>query len=183
MAIAPREEHWQLKKAIAPREEHWQLKNAKQAKAKGRGGGTIGTSTIVRGRTHVINDVAGHLRPASVARDPGEFSSGAHAANKGQRYSADPPTVEEIIVVMHVTGDGADGVMRGLIVVLWRAGLRISEALALRRSVDRAVPGRAVHVKWPSRLGQIGVSLKAASPPSRADPEERHMSGPAIVPE
>jgi hypothetical protein len=48
------------------------------------------------------------------------------------RYPPDPPTVEEIISVMRAAGDGADGVrLRALIIVLWRAGLRISEALAL----------------------------------------------------
>jgi hypothetical protein len=37
--------------------------------------------------------------------------------------------------VMHAAGNDADAVrMRGLIVVLWRAGLRISEALALNES-------------------------------------------------
>jgi site-specific recombinase XerD len=51
------------------------------------------------------------------------------------RYPADPPTVEEIIAVMRAAGDDADAVrLRGLIVVLWRAGLRISEALALTES-------------------------------------------------
>ncbi|MFZ0043299.1 MAG: tyrosine-type recombinase/integrase [Solirubrobacteraceae bacterium] len=55
--------------------------------------------------------------------------------NKGLRYPADPPTVEEIISVMHAAGDDAEAVrLRGLIVVLWRAGLRISEALALTES-------------------------------------------------
>jgi site-specific recombinase XerC len=40
--------------------------------------------------------------------------------------------VEEIIAVMRVTGEDPDGVrLRSVIVVLWRAGLRISEALAL----------------------------------------------------
>jgi len=49
--------------------------------------------------------------------------------------AADPPTVEEIIAVMRTAGDNDDGVrLRGLIVVLWRAGLRISEALALAES-------------------------------------------------
>jgi NAD(P)-dependent dehydrogenase (short-subunit alcohol dehydrogenase family) len=36
---------------------------------------------------------------------------------------------------MHAAGDGHDAVrLRGLIIVLWRAGLRISEALALNES-------------------------------------------------
>src|SRR4051794_22518152 len=47
----------------------------------------------------------------------------------------DPPTVEEIVAVMGVAGDSAHGRrLRGLIVVLWRAGLRIHEALALNES-------------------------------------------------
>ena len=52
--------------------------------------------------------------------------------NEGRRYPADPPRVEEVIAVMKQAGEGAFGSrLRGLIVVLWRAGLRISEALAL----------------------------------------------------
>jgi len=48
------------------------------------------------------------------------------------RYPADPPTIEEIVTVMRCAGDGVHGRrLRGLIVVLWRAGLRICEALAL----------------------------------------------------
>jgi site-specific recombinase XerD len=48
------------------------------------------------------------------------------------RYPADPPTVEEIVSVIRAAGDTIHGQrLRGLIVVLWRAGLRISEALAL----------------------------------------------------
>jgi site-specific recombinase XerD len=55
--------------------------------------------------------------------------------NKGRRYPADPPRVEEIVAVMKGAGGGAYGCrLRGLIVVLWRAGLRISEALALSES-------------------------------------------------
>lgn len=53
--------------------------------------------------------------------------------NKGHKYPADPPTIEEIVAVMRAAGPGAEGDrLRGLIVVLWRSGLRISEALALR---------------------------------------------------
>jgi site-specific recombinase XerD len=51
------------------------------------------------------------------------------------RYPPDPPTVEEIIAVMRAAGDRPNGLrLRGVIVVLWRAGLRVSEALALAES-------------------------------------------------
>jgi site-specific recombinase XerD len=48
------------------------------------------------------------------------------------RYPPDPPRPEEIIVVMRQAGHDRHGLrLRALIAVLWRAGLRISEALAL----------------------------------------------------
>src|SRR5437588_10277192 len=67
------------------------------------------------------------------------FHQGRPPRNKGLRYPPDPPTVEEIIAVMRVAGDRPDGLrLRGVIVMLWRAGLRISEALALQESdLDR----------------------------------------------
>jgi site-specific recombinase XerD len=74
-------------------------------------------------------DAAGHPR-AAVTR-PG-YHAGRSPRNKGRRFPADPPTVEEIVAVMRAAGPGRDGArLRALIVVLWRAGLRISEALAL----------------------------------------------------
>jgi integrase len=61
--------------------------------------------------------------------------------NKGRRYPPDPPRVEEIVAVMRACGDGAHALrLRGLIVALWRAGLRIGEALALSES--DCEPGR-----------------------------------------
>jgi integrase/recombinase XerD len=56
------------------------------------------------------------------------------------RYPPDPPTVEEIIAVMRPAGDRPDGLrLRGVIVVPGRAGLRISEAVALAESdLDQA---------------------------------------------
>jgi site-specific recombinase XerD len=67
------------------------------------------------------------------------FHRGVPPRNKGLRYPPDPPTIEEIIAVMSAAGDGPDGVrLRGVIIVLWRAGLRISEALALNETdLDR----------------------------------------------
>jgi site-specific recombinase XerD len=51
---------------------------------------------------------------------------------KGQRYPADSPTVDEIVAVMRQAGDTRYGNrLKALIVVLWRAGLRINEALSL----------------------------------------------------
>ena len=76
----------------------------------------------------VLLDVAGHRR--SPATMPG-YHRGRPPRNKGEQYPADPPTVEEIIAVMSAVGDRADGHrLRALVVLLWRAGLRISEALA-----------------------------------------------------
>jgi integrase len=79
----------------------------------------------------VLLDAAGHRRsPASM---PGHHR-GRPPRNKGEQYPADPPTVEEIVAVMR-TGER----LRALIVLLWRAGLRISEALALQESdLDRS---------------------------------------------
>jgi integrase len=55
----------------------------------------------------------------------------ARLATRAGATPADPPTVEEIIAVTRTAGGGPDGVrLRALIVVLWRAGLRIGEALA-----------------------------------------------------
>src|SRR3954471_19669837 len=74
-------------------------------------------------------DAAGRRR--SPATLPG-FHAGRAPRNKGMRYPADPPTVEEIVAVMRAAGETVLGQrLRALIVVLWRAGLRISEALAL----------------------------------------------------
>jgi integrase len=64
------------------------------------------------------------------------FLAGRSPRDKGLRYPADPPKVEEIIPVMRAAGGGAHGRrLRGLIVILWRAGLRVQEALALTKAV------------------------------------------------
>jgi site-specific recombinase XerD len=63
------------------------------------------------------------------------FHQGLPPRNKGLRYPPDPPTVEEIVAVLRAAGDSAEGVrLRGIIVVLCRAGLRIGEALALNET-------------------------------------------------
>jgi integrase len=77
----------------------------------------------------VVLDSAGRRR--SPATLPG-YHGGGPPRNKGQLYPANPPTVEEIVAVMRLTGERLHGWrLRALIVVLWRGGLRIHEALAL----------------------------------------------------
>jgi integrase len=98
----------------------------------------------------LLLDAAGRRR--SPATMPG-FHRGRPPRNKGLEYPADPPTVEEIVAVMRRAGDHRYGLRsRALIVLLWRAGLRISEALSLAESdldpvrgsvlVRRGDPGR-----------------------------------------
>jgi integrase len=77
----------------------------------------------------VLFDAAGRRR--SPATLPG-YHAGRPPRNKGMRYPADPPTVEEIVAVMrHASDDRHGWRVRAMIVVLWRTALRIQEALAL----------------------------------------------------
>jgi hypothetical protein len=122
-------------------------------------------------------DRAGRRR--SPATMPG-FHAGRPPRNKGLRYPADPPKVEEIIAVMRAAGDSAHGRrLRGLIVILWRAGLR---APALARATTRTPDRPAVlrHQRpepWPT-LGDCDRTRAAPShrdhgrcaPPLRATP-------------
>jgi site-specific recombinase XerD len=75
------------------------------------------------------------------------------------RYPPDPPTVEEIIAVMRAAGDGPEGIrLRGVIVVLWRAGLRISEALALAETdLDRPRGAVLVRAGKGGRRREVGM--------------------------
>ena len=81
-------------------------------------------------------DVTGRRR--SPAAMPGH-NVGRAPRNKGMVYPADPPTVDEIVAVMRKIPSDRHGIrVRALIVVLWRGGLRIQEALSLIESdLDR----------------------------------------------
>ena len=74
-------------------------------------------------------DAAGRRRsPVTMAG----FVSGQLRATRAHGCPADPPTVDEIVAVMRQAEDGRHGHrLNALIVVLWRAGLRIQEALSL----------------------------------------------------
>lgn len=111
--------------------------------------------------TTVLLDACGRRRSLATLSS---FHQGRGVGNKGQRYPADPPTVEEIIAVIHAAGDDHDAIrLRGLIIVLWRAGLRISEALALSESdldlhrgailVRRGKGGSPARLRWTAGHG------------------------------
>src|SRR4051794_23250652 len=106
--------------------------------------------------TELLLDAAGRRR--SPATMPG-FHAGRPPRNKGQRYPADPPTTEEIVAVMRRAGDGAHGRrLRGLIIVLWRAGLRICAALALAEAdLDRRRGSLLVRRGKGGRRREVGI--------------------------
>ena len=101
-------------------------------------------------------DAAGRRR--SPATMPG-FHTGRPPRNKGLRYPADPPTIEEIVAVMRTAGDGVCGRrVRGLIVVLWRAGLRVQEALSLTEpDLDRRRGSLLVRRGKGGRRREVGM--------------------------
>jgi hypothetical protein len=130
--------------------------------------------------SELLLDAAGRRRsPATLP----EFHAGRAPRNKGIRYPADPPTIEEIVTVMRRAGDTTHGRrLRGLIVVLRRAGLRIHEALALARGRPGPAPrlaARAPRQGRPaprSRDGRLGVGT--ARPVARV---ARRVAGRAAV--
>jgi len=129
--------------------------------------------------SELLLDAAGRRRsPATLPA----FHAGRPPRNKGMRYPADPPTIEEIVTVMRHAGDGVHGLrLRGLIVVLWRAGLRICEALALAEAdldprrgsqlVRRGKGGRGREVgmddwAWEQLRALAGGARRAAGRPT-----------------
>src|SRR3954451_14716618 len=77
----------------------------------------------------------------------------------GGLYPADPPTVEEIVAVMREASDDRHGYrLRALVVVLWRGGLRVAEALALGgRHLDPRRGSLLVRNGKGGRRGEVGM--------------------------
>jgi hypothetical protein len=80
-------------------------------------------------------DAAGRRRsPATLP----EFHAGRPPRNKGMRYPADPPTIEEIVTVMRRAGDGVHG-----------SGPQTAPIIAKQRCPRRTRPGpiarRSIH--------------------------------------
>jgi len=101
-------------------------------------------------------DAAGRRR--SPATMPG-YHAGRPPRNKGRLYPADPPTVEEIVAVMREAADDRHGWrLRALIVVLWRGGLRVQEALVLgERDLDPRRGSLLVRSGKGGRRREIGM--------------------------
>ena len=87
-----------------------------------------------------------------------------YPANKGKRYPPEPLTLDEVLRLMRVPSSRAPtGVRnRALIAVLYRAGLRINEALALYpKDIDReAGTIRVLHGKG-DRSRTVGMDPEA----------------------
>jgi integrase len=103
-----------------------------------------------------VLDAAGRRR--SPATLPG-YHAGCPPRNKGMRYPADPPTVDEIVAAMrHASHDRHGWRLRAMIVVLWRAGLRIQEALALaEHDLDQRRGSILVRAGKRGRRGEVGM--------------------------
>ena len=122
----------------------------------------------------LLDDAGRRRSPATLS----SFHKGLPPRNKGLRHPPDPPTVEEITAVMHAAGDDPDGLrLRGVIVVLWRAGLRISDVLALTETdldpdrgallVRRGKGGKRREVgmdRWDGHSSNHGSRLRARLP-------------------
>jgi integrase len=104
----------------------------------------------------ILLDAAGRRR--SPAAMPGH-SAGRPPRNKGVRYSAYPPTVEEIVAVMRKIPVDRHGLrLRAMIVVLWRGALRIQGALDLTESDLDAKRGSILVRAWKgNKRREVGV--------------------------
>jgi integrase len=125
-----------------------------------------------------VLDAAGRRR--SPATMPG-YHAGRPPRNKGRLYPADPPTVEEIVAVMREASDDRHGYrLRALVVVLWRGGLRVAEALALgERDLDPGAgrcsnaTARAAGAARSAWTPGVGSNYAPGSPRASSSPSGR----------
>jgi len=155
-----------------------------EASVRGRAGGWARPIALrPEGGRDAVVTVVGLCWSDPFAGDAAGYHRGRLPRNKGLRYPPDPPTVDEIVAVMSAADETADGVrLRAVIVVLWRAGLRVSEALALRES-DLDLQRGAVLVRHGKRARGRDVTRRGAarrhSAPARARKPGDHLGVPA----
>jgi integrase len=101
-------------------------------------------------------DAAGRRR--SPATLPG-YHAGPPAPQQGAALSRRPPTVEEIVAVMRDASDDRHRYrLRAMIVVLWRGGLPVAQALALgERDLDPTRGSLLVRNGKGGRRREIGM--------------------------
>jgi integrase len=92
-----------------------------------------------------------------------EYRMGRTPPNAGHKYPPEPLTREEVARVLAACGRGAAGYRnRALIVVLYRAGLRISEALALYpKDIDTKAGAISVLEGKGRKHGTVGIDPQA----------------------
>jgi site-specific recombinase XerD len=119
-------------------------------------------------------------RRLSKAAAPG-YHAGRVPVNKGHSFPAEPLSGDEVRALLKAASTrGSSGLRnRALVVVMWRAGLRVSEALALfpkdvdakagtvavlhgkgdkRRTVAMDPEAFAVLERWLDRRGELGIA-------------------------
>jgi len=98
-----------------------------------------GCTWNVNGRHAGLVSTAGFARTSPVGGRGSRSTAGRRPRSKGRRCPPDPSCTDGVIAVMRCCGDGLHGDRaHGLIVVLWRAGVRIQGAPATAGSVCRA---------------------------------------------
>jgi hypothetical protein len=124
-------------------------------------------------------DSAGRRR--SPATLPG-FHSRRAPRNKGMLYPADPPTVEEMVCVMrHASEDPHGFRLRAMIVMLWRGGLRVQEALALsEHDLDPQRGSVLVRCGKGGRRREVGMAERDPAPARPRQPRHHEHLPPGI---
>jgi len=86
--------------------------------------------TATRGATPPLLDARGYRRPAHTL--PGA-RAGQSPRNRGRKYPPTPPSTDEVTAMLEACrmDRPAERRLQALVIVLWRAGLRISEACQL----------------------------------------------------
>src|SRR5215210_5316956 len=101
---------------------------------------------------------AGGARP----RPCPAITPGARRATRASSIPRNPPTVEEMVAVMREAADDRHGWrLRALIIVLWRGGLRVQEALTLgERDLDHRRGSLLVRNGKGGRRREVGMDAR-----------------------
>jgi hypothetical protein len=155
----------------AAAKQHSDQRRVRQDPAVTPGGRLAARSRPRRVMTGVPLDAAGRRR------SPARCRASTPAAQQGVQYPADPPRVEETLAVMRTTSDGPHGRrLPPFVVVLWRAGLRIHEGLALSEADLDGRPGLAAQEAAGAARGAERPLRRPARADRRAAPRAHRSS-------